>query len=261
MTLKSHGCKRGPSMLIFVLVLVFAASQVGFCAPDNAPPEPSKLSAPPAALDVRPFSTVAVGVTFGTLGAGAEVVTPLARRVNLRGDAHYFSYSPSLTNDGISYSGDIKLSDGRITVDYYIWRGLRVSGGVEIYNRFDVNATATVPAGQTLTLNHVDYYSSATDPVHGSATAGYAHNVAPTFTFGFGNQIPRNRHHLAFPVELGVAYTGAPTFNLTMAGSACAISSTQACQPVASYSDWPRRRRRSTTTSTFSRSTRSSTLA
>jgi hypothetical protein len=39
--------------------------------------------------------------------------------------------------------------------------------------------------------------------------------------FGFGNIIPRSGSHLSFPVEFGAAYTGAPTINVSLNGTAC----------------------------------------
>jgi hypothetical protein len=84
----------------------------------------------------------------------------------------------------------------------------------------------------------VDYYSSASDPLHGSASVGYPRKYAPTLTIGFGNAIPRSGRHWAFPIEIGAAFTGTPAFNLAMAGSACATADPASCMPVGSDLDF-----------------------
>jgi hypothetical protein len=212
------------SSVAITFFVLFLALQAGYSQEVAPPVEPAKVITPPsgARFSTRPFSHIALGVTAGSLGVGVELATPLSRRTNLRVDGHFFNYSQSLTQDGVSYNGNLRLRDARASYDFYPFGGgFRLSGGVAMYNQFNAKALASVPAGQTITFNSVDYYSSATDPLKGTATIGYSNKVAPTFTFGWGNAIPRSGRHLAFPVEIGAAYTGTPTFNLAMTGSAC----------------------------------------
>ncbi len=68
-----------------------------------------------------------------------------------------------------------------------------------------------------------------------NASLVYGNKVAPTFTFGWGNAIPRSRRHFSFPVEIGAAYTGTPAFDLTESGNGCAsgaLRSASASAPI-----------------------------
>jgi hypothetical protein len=226
------------SSLAVALFVLCLALQAGYSA-EISPAEAKINTHPPSSrISTRPFSHIALGVTAGSLGVGVEVATPISRRTNLRVDGHFFNYSQSLTQDGIGYNGNLRLRDARASCDVYPFGGsFRLSGGVAMYNQFNAKALASVPTSHPITFNDVDYYSSAADPLHGNATIGYANKYAPTFSFGWGNAIPRSGRHLAFPVEIGAAYTGTPTFNLAMAGSACESQNTN-CQPVSAYPDF-----------------------
>jgi hypothetical protein len=218
------------------LFVAFLALQPGYSEQSAAVPEPaiSSVAPAPARISVRPFSKVAIGVTAGTLGVGLEVATPLSRRTNLRVDSHFFNYAQTLSQDGVSYNGTLHLRDLRASYDFFPFGGsFRVSGGIAVYNQFNARALASVPSNQTITLNDVDYYSSAADPLRGNATISYGNKVAPTFTLGWGNAIPRSGRHLAFPVEIGAAFTGTPTFDLALAGSACETQNAATCEPIA----------------------------
>jgi hypothetical protein len=222
---------RLTSVLSFVLLLALQAAYAG----SDTPVPPNTKSSHSSELSTRPFAHFAVGVTAGTLGPGLELVTTMSRRSNLRVDGHFFNYSQTFSQDGISYNANLRLRDYRASYDFFPFAGaFRLSAGFEAYNQFNVNAVATVPAGQTVTLNEVDYYSSASDPLHGSASAAYPNKYAPTLTMGFGNAIPRSGRHWAFPIEIGAAFTGTPSFNLAMAGSACATPNPATCMPVSS---------------------------
>lgn len=170
----------------------------------------------------RPFSTVAVGVSVSTLGIGAEVATPLAQRLNLRVQSHFFPYSGQFSTDGVTYNADLKLRSAIASVDWFPFHGsFHVSPGVQLYGGLKATANALVPAGQTFTLNDTDYTSSAADPIHGTGSVT-ARSVAPAFTFGWGNLVSRKEHgHFSVPVELGFIYQGAPKVNLAFAGVGC----------------------------------------
>jgi hypothetical protein len=196
----------------------------------NALPDASaaaiEAGAAPAApsTSIRPFSKLAIGVNIGLMGPGVEVATPLTRRTNLRVDGNFFSYNLSGFNaDNVNYSGDLKLRDVRTSLDFFPFHGrFRLSAGVELYNELNVAANAKVATGNSVTLNSTDYYSGASVPMQANATLDYGNKVAPTFSFGWGNAIPRSNHHFAFPVEIGAAYTGVPKFGLNVLGNGCA---------------------------------------
>ncbi len=186
-------------------------------------------------ISTKPFAHWAVGVQAGTLGPGLEVATTLSRRTNLRVDGYFLNYSRSFNVDGINYDASIQLRHARASLDYYPFGGFRISGGVAAYNKFNIGATALVPGGQSVTLDGATYYSSTTDPLHGSASLGYPDKYAGVVTFGFGNPIPRNARRWSFPTEIGALFTSSPSFALNMAGSACATADPATCLPVTAY--------------------------
>ncbi len=231
------------SILAVVFFVTLLALQPGYSEPSPASPAAvvEAGTAPASASNTyRPFSKIAIGINFGLLGPGVEIATPLSRRTNLRVDGSFFTYtlSPSsFTQDGVSFGGTIKLRDVRASYDFFPFHGsFRLSGGVEVYNRFNVDGTGTVAVGQTVTFNSQDYTVSS--PLQGKASLVYGNKVAPTFTFGWGNVIPRSGRHFSFPVEIGAAYTGTPKFDLAMnSGSAC-VAGTTNCGPVASLDNF-----------------------
>jgi hypothetical protein len=220
---KSRLCR----IFAVALFLSCLAVQSGFSAePGSITPETNAEVASPknkSVLSTRPFSHVAVGVSLGLFGPGIQVVTPLSRKTNLRVDGSFFNYNLGITQDSVHYSGNLSVREVRATYDYYPFRGaFRISGGAVVYNGFNIGANANLPAGSKITLNDNDYYSAGgSSALQANAKLIYGNKVAPTFTFGWGNALPRSGRHLAFPVEIGVAYTGTPTFNLNASGEAC----------------------------------------
>ena len=96
-----------------------------------------------------------------------------------------------------------------------------------LYNQNSLSARATVAAGQSFTLNDVDYYSSASNPIRASAKVGLnATNPAFTLTTGWGNMISRKGGHWSFPFEFGAAFVGSPSFKMTVTGTACDFAGT-----------------------------------
>jgi hypothetical protein len=181
----------------------------------------------------RPFSTVGVAVSVGTLGIGGQAAFPLSQRTNLRAEGNFFSYnSATYTNDGIDYTGTLKLHSAEALLDWFPFGGsFRLSPGVQFYSGVGASATLAVPPGQSFTLNHVSYISSAAVPVTGTATLT-SNVAAPMFTFGWGNIVPRHEHsHISIPVELGFVYQGAPKVSIVLAGRAC-DTSTLNCRDV-----------------------------
>jgi hypothetical protein len=185
---------------------------------------------------IRPFSTAAIAVNFGSGGIGVDLATPLAQHFNLRVGGSFFSYSASFNSDGIVIDGDLKFRSGRASLDYYPFRGgFRISPGVTFYNGNNLNATTLVPGGQPFSLGDANYYSSTTDPVHGTASFYLGKHVAPSITVGFGNMIPRSGRHVSFPFEIGFQYIDAPTITLNLEGTACVyLNIPQSCAPVQS---------------------------
>jgi hypothetical protein len=183
----------------------------------------------------KAFSAVGVDVKIGAGGIGFDVATPLARKFNLRGTGYFFRYGTSITEDYITYGGDIQLASGGGSIDWFPMGGtFRLSAGFIAYNGNQLTGKASINPNESFTLNGNTYYSSATDPAHASATLHLGSKAAPTFTFGWGNIVPRKANkHFSVPIELGFAYVGYPHVDLGFTGSTCDEFG-EACQAVGS---------------------------
>lgn len=190
----------------------------------------------PVAPSMRPFSKVAVGVSVGTLGIGAEVATPLANRLNLRGGANFLSYSRNIEDNGLNYIANLDLHSGQASLDWFPFGGsFHLSPGVMLYNGTKVGGSVQVPNDASFTINNVRYYSDPSDPLSGSANVTFP-KVGPQLMLGFGNMIPRKMgRHFSVPVELGVVYFGTGTTSLNFSGSACTSFGGVNCQQVTSF--------------------------
>jgi hypothetical protein len=174
-------------------------------------------------IRMAPFSAVGIALKVGLAGVGFDVATPLGLRLNLRGGGSFFSYNASFNEDGIPIVGTLKFRTVGASLDYFPFNNaFRISPGVTMYNGNQVTATANIPGGTSFTLNDVDYTSSATNPVNGSAGLSFGKKVAPSLTFGFGNMIPRKGGHWSIPFEVGAEYLSkSPEVTLNLQGTAC----------------------------------------
>ena len=246
-------CRRTPSIQfrpLVVLVFLLSCLGVGFAQQDDTPPPPSApplqatatIKAPKYAAkskSIKPFSKLALGVTFGTTAVGIEAVTPVSHRTNLRLDGSLFNYTANVTENGVNYNANLRLRDVRATIDFFPFvKSFHLSAGVAFYNQFNLAGTAVLAPGNTVTLNSVDYSSLATDPLNARAAFVYGNKVAPVLALGWGNAIPRNGHHFAFPIEIGAAFTGTPSFNLNVSGSGCTTTAPIECGPVNTLPDF-----------------------
>jgi hypothetical protein len=191
--------------------------------------------APPAAPADNPsLPKFGIALTAGTLGAGIQIGTAVARHSNVRGGFNYFSYSLSGTrsSDNLAYDGTLRLASAEVLFDQYLAGPFHVSAGALVYDGFQGSGTVHVPGGSTLTLNNTQYYSSAADPVTGSGLLT-SRKVAPEILIGFGNLLPRSAHHFTFNLDLGVAFQGSPNAKLNLSGSTC-LTPTSGCGTISS---------------------------
>lgn len=164
-----------------------------------------------------------VGINFNTstLGFGSEVAVATSRKTNVRTGFNFFNYSREFDKDGISYNGQLNLRSVHSTLDIFPFGGgFHLSPGVMLYNGNELKADASVGKGNSFDLDGVTYYSSSTDPIHGTGKMSM-NKVAPMLLFGFGNLVPRSGRHVTFNFDAGVAFQGSPDVKLNFAGSAC----------------------------------------
>jgi len=202
---------------------------VAAAAPSSAATASSKGSS-------LPFSGIAVGVKVGFAGIGFDVATPLIpQRINLRGGADFFNYSANgtyganSTSTGYVINGTLKFQSANAMVDWFPFHGtFRISGGMTMYNNTYVTATASIPAGQSISLNSVKYYSepynATTNPaglLTGSGLLTIGGKTAPRVTIGTGNMLPK-KGHFRFESEIGFEYISQPTVTFNnFTGTGC----------------------------------------
>ena len=179
---------------------------------------------PPATIpqEVTPFRSIAIGFKADTLGLGIEFATPMAYRLNLRTSLNFFAFNAPFNIDGVDYNARLHLKSSQTTVDWFPRGegGFHISPGI-LYLKNTLSAPASVGPGQTFVLGTQTYVNSVDDPVSGSSSVVYPHTFAPLLLLGYGNIIPRTRKRLSFPIEVGVAFTGAPQMSVALNGTAC----------------------------------------
>ncbi|HEV2400025.1 MAG TPA: hypothetical protein VGS27_24005 [Candidatus Sulfotelmatobacter sp.] len=182
---------------------------------------------------IRPFSTVGVGVKISTLGPGIEVATPLTEHLNLSGGFNMFRYDRNFSSNGVSYAAELRLRSAELHLDYFPFKhgGFHISPGALIYNGDQATANASIPGGDTFTLNHVDFMSDPASPVTGTPKLDFV-KAAPMILAGFGNLIPRTKHW-SVPFAVGVVFQGTPKIGLNLSGNVCAPDGTN-CRSIAS---------------------------
>jgi len=182
----------------------------------------------------RPFSRIGTGVKISTLGAGIEVATPLARKMNLRGGINMFRFSRAITDSGIHYNGQLHFQSAEAHLDFFPFGGFHISPGVLFYNGNQLLATASVPGGQTFSVGGTTYESEPGTPVVGTGKLDFV-KVSPSIMLGIGNLIPRNGRHFSFLFEVGGAYQGAARVALNLTGNVCDSTGTF-CRAISSDS-------------------------
>jgi hypothetical protein len=169
--------------------------------------------------ELRPFRSYAVGFRAGTLGTGIEIATPLAGRINLRSGFNFFAFTDPYSMDGVNYDARIRLQSSQTTLDWFVGK-FHISPGF-LYFKSGMTAPNSVGPGRTFVLGTQTFLNSVDDPVTGSSSVIYPRSFAPLLLFGYGNLLPRSGEHLSIPIEVGVAYTGAPLINVALNGTAC----------------------------------------
>jgi hypothetical protein len=213
-----------------LLLAILAATTITF-GQDTSNTQPASASTtikipkriiPP----LKPFSRIALSGGVGLMGVNLQIATNLNQHLNLRGIGNFFDYTvDNISTNGFNVTGQVNMATAGVSLDYYpaAKHGFRVSPGVMFYNQNHVNANVVAAGGTSFTLNDTDYYSSATDPVGGTASVGLnTQNPAFTITTGWGDMIPRKGGHISFPFELGAVFTDVPTINAALTqGEVC----------------------------------------
>jgi len=178
---------------------------------------------------MRPFSTVAVGLRFSTLGPGLEVATPLSQHLNLRSIINVADYGYKFTSNGGNYNAEIHFHSAQMSVDWFPFHGrFHISPGIMAFNN-KIAAQLKVASNQTFDIEDYEISTGAGGWLQGSATGTYSRRIAPVLMAGFGNILPRNGGHFSAPFEIGVAYPGPAQLSAYLYGASC---TTDGCQDL-----------------------------
>src|SRR5215471_1299763 len=191
-------------------------------AANQANDDQAKTETPPSRRPESNSLLSRFGLAFhaSTLGLGGDAAFRIARPVNLRVGANTFHYSRNLTSDGVAYEGSLRLRSVETIVDWFPFsHSFHVGAGALFFNGNRVTAVATPPVGQILTSGTEAFISDPQNPLKGNAKSA-THKIAPMVILGFGNLLPRNRH-LAYSVDFGVVFQGAPKSTFMVGGGAC----------------------------------------
>ena len=179
------------------------------------------LAVAPRIAAAQSDSHAGVAVKVSTLGVGLDVAVPVGERVNVRGGFNAFGFSHDFDQDGILLNAKLKLRSVVAHLDWFPFGGgFHISPGVMLYNGNRLDAIATVPGGEDFSLGDEDLISNPANPVTGTANLTFR-KAAPSLLMGWGNIVPRGDRRWSIPVEFGVVFSGAPTMDLNLAGSAC----------------------------------------
>jgi hypothetical protein len=196
-----------PSRLILFSLLVLS---VAIC--------PSYSS---AQYEVPGRPRVAGSIKLSLLGIGGEVAVPLTDNMDIRAGFNGLGYSRDFDKDGVGYTGQVRFRTIEAHYDWFPFRGsFHLSPGMLVYNGNKVTANAFVPGGQSFDLDDTTYVSDLSNPMTGTGKIDFR-KAAPIVTVGWGSLFPRNGHHWSIPVEIGVAFQGAPRAALNFGGGAC----------------------------------------
>lgn len=188
-----------------------------------------------------PFSRVAIGGSFNSFGPGVQITTNLADRLNLRASGNAVRYSTNFNTNGFDAHAKLSMTSAAVAADVYPFRrhGFRVSPGMLMINNNRVNATAVAAGGTSFDFNDTTYYSATANTATGATPLNVKGSLglnttrpAFTLTTGWGNTIPHNGGHWSFPFEIGAAFVGAPSVNVTLSGWACQDQAQTECGNV-----------------------------
>jgi hypothetical protein len=169
-----------------------------------------------------PFSHVGAGANIGTPGVAVELATPYGAYWNIRVGVSYLAYTRTFHNGGAPFEGSVRLGGARAGIDWFPTAGgFHISLGVLAPNLTQTTAHIALQPGKSITIEGTQYTTDLTHPFRGSVHSEIS-PIAPLFSVGWGNLIPRNYHkRLSFPIELGAIYEGPPTVHASTIGDIC----------------------------------------
>lgn len=215
-------------------------------APGPADPgsNPERPNAAAAAEWNQPsFSRIGIGADISPLGFGLKSAIVLNRYLDARLMGNFFLYdSGRFEIEGFNVNVNVHMASAAASLDWYpknsIWR---LSPGVMFFNDNRISGVLNIVPGSSFSLNKVTFYSASANPATGAVPLSgnsvlglHANRPAATIAGGFGKFIPRSNRHWSFPSEFGVVFTGAPSIDVSFAGSTCLDAEQTQCGNLSS---------------------------
>jgi opacity protein-like surface antigen len=157
-----------------------------------------------------------VGVKAGLNGVGLEIVKGMTEKLNVRAGYSWLAipYSTTQNLEGYNLQVDakVKLGGADFLADYYLWKKVRVTGGLIINQTIvgvDVRSLSSFPYG--------DINIPAEDVGSITAKLGPGTRISPYLAIGIGNTLSRTKR-FAFNFEIGTLYQGKPQIELNGIG-------------------------------------------
>jgi hypothetical protein len=145
----------------------------------------------------------ALGAKVGTTGPGIEYSYAYSEfpRYGLRANLNYGSYTRGTTRSGILFDASAKFESLALLADAHPFEnGFRASAGLLV--NFNKVVAKGFPTGDTVTINDVNYPSSAVERADGEVRFQWP---SPYFGVGWG-AAPTGTPGVFFSLDFGVAY-------------------------------------------------------
>jgi hypothetical protein len=158
------------------------------------------------------FDEFAIGAKAGTLGLGGDITTDLIPQVNLRAGVQWLDFGFDAQLGDVDYTLDLNFLNPLVLVDWYPFKGsFRISGGV-LFNGTEIHLKAQ--SGQSIEIDGTTYTQAQIGTLRGDVDY---RPVAPYVGIGWGNQLGKEGHW-GLATDLGVAFTGSPSVDLSATG-------------------------------------------
>ncbi|TDF37604.1 hypothetical protein EYS14_15810 [Alteromonadaceae bacterium M269] len=162
-----------------------------------------------------------VSLKAGTLGAGLELDYPISPSWSIRLQANDFNFDDTFEEDDIEYDGELDLSSfGALVVWRPFKKNFNISAG--IYSNSNELAGNAISAGEDVfEIGDIEYRGAAADPLRLDASVDLGDSTAGYFGIGWGSN---HKSGFKFSFDIGVLFSGSPTVDLAVNGSAELVS-------------------------------------